>query len=55
MAKQFKVVKVSNYWSAEKFRAEVEENLNNLSKQGWHLESIDYVSGSYFAMIVVSK
>ncbi|UZO81837.1 hypothetical protein NBT05_05070 [Aquimarina sp. ERC-38] len=55
MTKQFKVVKVINHWSLEKFRAEIETTLNSLSKQGWKLESIDYISGSYLAMIIVSK
>ena len=55
MAKQYKVVKVINHWSAEKFRKQVEDELNMLSKQGWELESVNMISGTYHAMITVSK
>ncbi len=51
--KEYKVVKITNYWSPEKLGIEVEKTLNRRAKEGWSLEKVQFLSG--YAYIVFSK
>ncbi len=55
MTKQYKVLKVSSNWSLEKLRLKIEETLNSYSRQGWELASINYIDGTYAALITIFK
>ena len=58
MAREFKVLKLSNIWSTEKLRKEVEETLNKVSKDGYDVVSVAFGSGNsqiYTAFITISK
>ncbi len=59
MGKQYKVLKKSNVWSTEKLRKEVEDTLNNVSKDGWEVVSVAFglsgSSGISTAMITICK
>ncbi len=59
MGKQYKVLKKSNVWSTEKLRKEVEDTLNNVSKDGWEVVSVAFGlsggSGISTAMITICK
>ncbi|MBQ4820042.1 DUF4177 domain-containing protein [Aquimarina sp. MMG016] len=55
MGKQFKVIRVSNHWSTEKLRKDIEETLNKASKQGWELVDISFLANTMVAMITISK
>ncbi|SHI95357.1 hypothetical protein [Aquimarina spongiae] len=58
MAKTFRVLKLSNVWSTEKLRKEVEDTLNRVSKDGWEIVSVAFGSSNAqiaTAMITISK
>ena len=58
MAKEFKVLKLSNIWSTERLRKEVEETLNRVSKDGYEVVSVAFGSGNSqisTAFITISK
>ncbi len=58
MGKTFKVLKLSNVWSTEKLRKEVEDTLNKASNDGWHIVSVAFGSSNAqiaTAMITISK
>ncbi len=58
MAKTFRVLKLSNVWSTEKLRKEVEDTLNRVSKDGWEVVSVAFGSSNAqiaTAMITISK
>ena len=51
--KEYKVIKITNYWSSEKLGIEVEQTLNRKTKEGWSLEKVQFLNG--YAYIVFSK
>ncbi|WP_160114775.1 hypothetical protein [Aquimarina sp. AU474] len=58
MGKTFKVLKLSNVWSTEKLRKEVEDTLNKVSNEGWNIVSVAFGSSNAqiaTAMITISK
>lgn len=58
MKKEFKVLKISNMWSTEKLRRKVEDTLNQKSKEGWDIISIDFgikVTSIPTAFITIAK
>jgi len=58
MVKTFRVLKLSNVWSTEKLRKEVEDTLNRVSKDGWEVVSVAFGSSNAqiaTAMITISK
>lgn len=59
MEKHYKVLKISNLWSTEKLRKQVEDTLNKASKEGWEIISVAFgtssSSGMSTAMITIAK
>ena len=58
MAKEFKVLKLSNIWSTEKLRKEVQETLNKVSNDGYEVVSVAFGSRNSqisTAFITISK
>ncbi len=41
-SKKYKVVRISNMWSTEKLRKEVENKLNEAMDKGWEVVSVAY-------------
>jgi hypothetical protein len=52
--KEYKVIRVVNYWSASRFLKQLEETLNKKVKEGWIVDETKIVH-SNLAYIVLSK
>jgi len=52
--KEYKVIKVVNNWSSNKFVKQLEETLNKKSREGWTVEETKVVN-SIMAYVILSK